>query len=60
MVAAELVGKVGRIQLQSPNEYGLVLAVQVLASKPGLKQRCTACAVSTDVLGVVSEAGAGE
>ncbi|KAF6262582.1 WD40-repeat-containing domain protein [Scenedesmus sp. NREL 46B-D3] len=60
---AELVGKVGRLQLPQPaNEHGLTLTAKVLSggSTKGPPQRCTACALTPDgeTLGLATDSGA--
>jgi WD40 repeat protein len=60
---AEVVGKVGKLQLPQPaNEHGLKLTVRVLSggSTKATPQRCTACALTpnADALGIVTDSGA--
>jgi hypothetical protein len=60
---AEVVGKVGKLQLTQPaNEHGLKLTVRVLSggSTKAAPQRCTACALTPDgdALGIVTDSGA--
>lgn len=61
-MTAELVGNLGRLRGQHPpDENGLTLVIRVIAGSPrrvNATQRCTACALTADALGLVTDSGA--
>lgn len=58
-VTAELVGRVGRLTGQHPpTEQGLTLTLRALPGQRGVTaQRITACALTADTLGVITQQG---